>query len=190
MLDDPIPLTTAYPEAVVLRKLSTADAEAFARHVASDTDHLGEHLPWPAVTNTPEGAAEWLGNYERREDGRVVIGGAFAGDELLGGALLLRYNEEYANVELGVWIVTKAEGREVATAACLELMKIARRELKVERLEWQAAVENVRSRRLAEKLGFHYEGTIRSNYILRDERHSTDVLSLIGEEIDQAVARG
>jgi RimJ/RimL family protein N-acetyltransferase len=78
----------------------------------------------------------------------------------------------------------------VATAACRELMKIARRDLRVERLEWQAAVENVRSRRLAEKLGFRYEGTLRSNYILRDDRHSTDILSLIGEEIDQAVARG
>jgi len=190
MLDEPVALSTGYPEPVFLRRLVTADAEAFGRHVAADSDHLGEHLPWPALTGTTEGAAEWLGRYERQEEGRVVIAGAFAGDELLGGALLLRHNEEYASVELGVWIVTKAEGRGVASAACRELMAIARNELEVERLEWQAGVENVRSRRLAEKLGFHYEGTLRSNYELRGERHSTDILSLIGEEIDQAVARG
>jgi ribosomal-protein-serine acetyltransferase len=190
MLDDPIPLSTGYPEPVVMRKLSTADAELFARHVAGDLDHLGEHLPWPELTKTPEGAADWLGKYDRREDGRLVVGGAFSGDELLGGALLLQYDERYATVELGVWIVSKAEGRGVATAACGALIELAHRELRAERIEWQAAPENVRSRRLAEKLGFQFEGRLRSTYEYRGERHDTVVLSLVGEEIDQAVARG
>jgi ribosomal-protein-serine acetyltransferase len=190
MLDEPIQLSTGYPEQVVLRKLSTADAEAFAQQVAADIDHLGEHLAWPAVTGTPEGAADWLGKYERQEGGRLIVGGVFAGDELLGGALLLNYVKADANVELGVWIVSKAEGKGVASAACLALIELARRELKIERIEWQAAPENVRSRRLAEKLGFVYEGTLRSSYALRGRRQDADILSLVGDEIDQAVARG
>ena len=60
----------------------------------------------------------------------------------------------------------------------------------VERIEWCAVTGNTRSRRLAEKLGFKHEGTRRSDYVLRGERLSTDILSLVGEEIDQAVARG
>ena len=190
MLDEPIQLSTGYPEPVVMRKITTADADAFARQVASDVDHLGEHLGWPATTTTPEGAAGWLGKYERQEDGRLLIGGAFSGHELLGGALLLHYDETYRNVELGVWIVSKAEGRGVASAACLALIALARNELNVERIEWVAGTENRRSRRLAEKLGFRYEGTLRSSYELRGSRYDTDVLSLVGEEIDQAVARG
>jgi RimJ/RimL family protein N-acetyltransferase len=190
MLDEPIQLTTGYPEPVVLRRLSPADADVFATHVAGDLDHLGEHLPWPELAKTPEGAAEWLGNYERQEDGRVMVGGAFAGDELLGGSLLLHYAKEYGNVELGVWVASKAEGQGVASAACLALIAVARDDLKVHRIEWQAALGNVRSRRLAEKLGFSYEGTMRSIYELRGTRHDICVLSMIGEEIDQAVARG
>jgi ribosomal-protein-serine acetyltransferase len=190
MLDEPIPLSTGYPEPVVLRKLSTADAELFARQVAADLDHLGEHLPWPELAKTPEGAADWLGKYERREDGRLVVGGALAGGELLGGALLLQYDERYATVELGVWIVSQAEGKGVATAACRALIELAHRELRAERIEWQTAPENVRSRRLAEKLGFQFEGRMRSTYEYRGRRHDTEVLSLVGEEIAQAVARG
>jgi ribosomal-protein-serine acetyltransferase len=190
MLDEPIALSTGYPEPVELRRLGTADADAFARHVAADEQHLGEHLPWPEVTNTPEGAADWLGRYERQEEGRVVVGGAWSGEELLGGALLLHYDATYANVELGVWAVTRAEGTGVASAACRELIRVARHDLKAQRIEWQAAVDNTRSRRLAEKLGFTYEGSLRSIYELRGQRHSIDILSLIGEEIDQAVARG
>ena len=190
MLHEPLPLDTGFPQPVTLRKLSTADAEAFARSVARDVDHLGEHLGWPAEATTPDGAAKWLGPYERQEDGRVLVAGAWSGDEVLGGSLLLHYDEANANVELGVWIVTEAEGKGVATAACIALIDFARRELKVERIEWAAATDNTRSRRLAEKLGFQYEGTCRSNYVLRGSRVSTDLLSLVGEEIDQAVARG
>ena len=181
-------LSTALPDPVRLKRLTSADAGAFAAHVSRDRDHLGEHLPWPAVTDTPEGAAEWLGRYDRQEDGRVIAGGAWRGDELLGGALLFQHDPAHGNVELGTWVVIAGEGRGVARAACRALLAHARRELQVERVEWHAAVANVRSRRLAERLGFRHEGTLRSNFLLRGERHDTDVLSLVGAEIDAALA--
>jgi hypothetical protein len=36
-------------------------------------------------------------------------------------------------------------------------------------------------------LGFRYEGTLRSAYVLRDRRCDMDVLSLVGAELDAAV---
>jgi RimJ/RimL family protein N-acetyltransferase len=190
MLADELPLSTGFPEPVTLRGLTTADAGAFARHVAADADHLGEYLPWPAITDNPEGAAAFLSAYERGDDGRVLIAGAWHGDELLGGALLFHHEEGSANIELGCWVVSSAQGTGVASAACLAVVELARSELGVERIEWRTTTVNERSRRLAEKLGFKHEGMLRSNYPLRTERYGSDVLSLVGEEIDQAVARG
>jgi ribosomal-protein-serine acetyltransferase len=86
--------------------------------------------------------------------------------------------------------VSAAEGKGVASAACLTLIALARRELGVERVEWTTTTVNARSRRLAEKLGFRHEGTLRSNLVLRGTRYDTHVLSLVGDEIDQAIARG
>jgi RimJ/RimL family protein N-acetyltransferase len=187
VLDDPVPLSTGFARPVELRRMGAADARAFADHVAGDVERLGEHLPWPAVTATVEGAERWLGLYERAEDGRVAVGGAWAGDELLGGTLLFHHDAVNANVEVGCWVVAAGEGHGVAAAACRAMLRVARSELGAERVEWRAAPTNVRSRRLAERLGFSHEGTLRSNYALRGDRYATELYSLVGEEIDRAV---
>jgi RimJ/RimL family protein N-acetyltransferase len=69
------------------------------------------------------------------------------------------------------------------------LLGLARRDLAAERVEWHASTLNVRSRRLAERLGFTHEGTMRSNYVLRGDRLDTDVLSLVGGELDPFVTQ-
>jgi ribosomal-protein-serine acetyltransferase len=189
MLDDGLALDTRHPSPVTLRRLTTADAEAFARHVAQDSDRLLTYLPWPEATGTPEGAAEWLGPYERNEDGRVVAAGAWSdGGELLGGALLFHHDPTFALVELGCWVVEAGEGHGIAAAACRAMLDIARDELDAERVEWRTTTVNERSRALAERLGFKYEGTLRSNYVLGGERYDTDVLSLVGDEISTTAA--
>jgi ribosomal-protein-serine acetyltransferase len=185
---DRVTLSTGLPGPVELSRLTSADAAAFADHVARDRARLGEHLAWPAVTDTPEGAERWLGAYERQEDGRVAIAGAWHDGELLGGALLFHHDPVNRNVEIGCWLVAAGEGYGVAAAACRELLAVARRELEAERVEWRAATGNARSRRLAERLGFRHEGTSRSDYLLRGTRYDTDVFSLVGAEIDAALA--
>jgi ribosomal-protein-serine acetyltransferase len=171
-----------------LRRLSAADADVFAAHIAGDLPRLSEFLGWPKITSTPAGAAAWLGVYDERRDGRVIALGAWNEHELLGGAVLLRHQPELAIVELGCWVVAGAEGRGVAAACCRELLAYARAELGAERIEWHAASANVRSRRLAERLGFRFEGSLRSSFALESARLDMDVLSLIGGEIDAAIA--
>jgi ribosomal-protein-serine acetyltransferase len=188
MLDDPLQLSTGLPRQVTLRRLTSADAVAFADHVARDGERLQEHLAWPAVTASPEGAEAWLGAYDRGENGRVLVAGAWSDGELLGGAVLFDHDATNGSVELGCWVVAAGEGHGLASATCRAVLALARADLGVERVEWHAGRLNARSRRLAERLGFVYEGTLRSNYALRGARLDTDVLSLVGGEIDRALA--
>jgi ribosomal-protein-serine acetyltransferase len=190
MLETPVTLTTGLPGPVVLRALSARDSAEFAAHVAGDLPRLREHLPWPEVTSTPDGATGWLGPYERRADGRVVAAGVWSGDDMVGGGVLFHHQPELAVVEVGCWLTAAAEGGGVAAATCRVLVGLARSELAAERVEWHASTLNVRSRRLAERLGFRYEGTLRSNYVLRGERRDTDLLSLVGAELDPFVTSG
>ena len=190
MLEMPVVLETGLPGPVTLQRITTADAVAFADHVEGDLARLREHLPWPEVTNTPDGAAEWLGHYERHENGRVDVGGVWMDDALVGGALLHHHDPESAVVEIGCWLTAAAEGGGVASAACRVLLGLARRDLAAERVEWYASTLNLRSRRLAERLGFTHEGTMRSSYVLRGDRLDTDVLSLVGAELDPFVTSG
>jgi ribosomal-protein-serine acetyltransferase len=82
-------------------------------------------------------------------------------------------------------VTSAAQGMGVARAACAALIRHARDELRVERVEWHCTTINERSRRLAERLGFRHEGTLRSAYVLHGERHDLEVLSLVGEELDR-----
>ena len=189
MLETPVDLETRLPGRVSFSLLTSADADAFATQVSADLDRLRTHLPWPDVTSTPEGAAGWLGAYERLEDGRVGVGGMWHEGRLLGGALLFQHDPAAANVELGCWVVAAGEGVGVVSAACRWLLGHARAGLAAERVEWHAGTTNARSRRLAEHLGFVHEGTLRSNYPLRGVRLDTDVLSLVGAELDPFVRR-
>ena len=188
MLEDGVELATRI-DGITLRRLTTADAHAFAAHVARDGDHLGAYLPWPAKTADPEGAAQWLEPYEREEAGRVVAAGAWRRAELVGGGVLFGHDPVPAAVELGIWVTAAVEGHGVAGAICRELLRHARNELGAHRVVWQSATGNVRSRRLAERLGFAHEGTLRAAAVLRGARLDLDVLSLVGPEIDRALHR-
>jgi RimJ/RimL family protein N-acetyltransferase len=188
VLDHDAALDTTLPAPVTLRRLTSADAVVFAEHIALDLERLGEYLPWPAHTATQEGAARWLGKYERGEDGRVLAAGAWSGPQLIGGAVLFHHDAGQRNIEVGCWVVSSGEGCGVAFSACRELLAIARSDLCVERVEWRTTTVNLRSRHLASRLGFRHEGTLRSNYLVRDTRYDTDVLALVGAEIDQAIA--
>jgi ribosomal-protein-serine acetyltransferase len=178
------PLETRSPSPLRLRTLTPRDADAFARHAAADVEHLDEHLPWARAAAEPAGAREWLESYERGEDGRVLVAGAFDGAEIVGGALLLHHDPAAKSIELGCWATSGVEGRGVARAACGALIAYARARLGVERVVWQSSTVNPRSRALAERLGFRHEGTLRSAYVLHGRRHDLDMLSLVGTELD------
>ena len=172
----------------MLRTLTAADAPSFAAHIASDLARLSEFLPWPARTDTVEGAAEWIAAYTDRVNGRVLVAGIEDGDQLVGGIVLFGHSPEMGEIELGCWAVAAVEGTGAVRAACVEGLRHARQVLGVERVVWQCDPENTRSGGLARRLGFQLEGVLRSSYVLRDERRDTELYSLVGAEIDQALA--
>jgi ribosomal-protein-serine acetyltransferase len=180
-------LETRLPGEVRLRSLTRADGAAFAAHVAADLDRLSEFLPWPAATDTVEGATEWVGRYDDREDGRELVAGVFRDGVLVGGVVLFHHDPDSAALELGCWAVAAVEGQGLVRAACVEALRIARVDLRAERVAWQCDTRNTRSRRLAERLGFVHEGTLRSAYVLRGDRTDTDLFSLVGAELDAAI---
>jgi ribosomal-protein-serine acetyltransferase len=74
------------------------------------------------------------------------------------------------------------------TAAVAALVNHAFDGLQLNRLEIRTAVENARSRAVAERLGFRFEGTLRQSYRVTDERYSDDaVSSLLRSDPRQAV---
>ena len=180
------PLTTGLDADVRLRSLTEADADVLAAMVEANLDRLSEFLAWPATARTPEGALSMITPYLEQRDGRRVLAGIWADDQLVGGIAVFRHDPAAATIELGCWVVAAAEGRGVVRAACVEALRLVR-SWGVERVQWNCDPANTRSSGLALRLGFSYEGTLRSSYPVEGRRTDTAVYGLVEGEIDRAL---
>ncbi|MBW4042073.1 MAG: GNAT family N-acetyltransferase [Acidobacteria bacterium] len=103
-------------------------------------------------------------------------------DGALVGSVELCIDTGTSTSELGVWVDAGAEGRGIARAACEAVLDHAFGPGRLQRVEARIATINVRSRRLAEQLGFTLEGTLRSACLVGADRQDLAVYGLIAEE--------
>ncbi len=80
------------------------------------------------------------------------------------GSVGVRFSEGGDVGEIGYWVRSDARGRGIMTRAVRVVAAWAFGRGDVERLQLRADVENVSSRRAAEKAGFRLEGVLRSVY--------------------------
>ncbi|MCM6761172.1 GNAT family N-acetyltransferase [Rathayibacter sp. ZW T2_19] len=152
---------------LALRTLDTVEEmHALTR---ANLERLRRWEPWALSDQTLEGTTAFtraqLADFAARSVLPTVI---MSGDALIGSASL-RTNSYTQTAELGYWIDAAAEGRGAVTRACAALLtEVPRRGIR--RVEIRTAVENERSSRVAERLGFTREGVLASALPLGDER--------------------
>lgn len=125
------------------------------RAINASLDHLRPWMAWAAEPATEASLAEvyaaadvaWA---ERRDFAFVLVD---AGDEVRGGSGL-HGRLGVDGLEIGYWVHVDLAGRGVATEVARALTTEAFRLPGIERVRIQHAVDNVRSRRVPEKLGF------------------------------------
>ena len=143
-------------EAVELRPWSFKDVDAIVECIDGD----------------PE-IARWLDQVPQpytRQDARGYVGGigeqAFAitdaGTGRLLGSIGVRWNERRDVGEIGYWVRADARGRGVITRALRLVSRFAFEHEGAARLQLRADVDNVGSRRAAEKAGYSFEGVQRA----------------------------
>ena len=94
------------------------------------------------------------------------------------GSVSARIDRYSGTGDIGYWLDAGAEGRGIAQRACQALID----EMLaggVHRVEIRTAAHNVRSIRLAERLGFTHEGTLRSAVPVGPVRHDVAVYGLL-----------
>jgi RimJ/RimL family protein N-acetyltransferase len=85
--------------------------------------------------------------------------------------------------EIGYWVDPAARQRGVATHAVRTLCAWGFAALDLELIEWRTEVENIASRRVAEKAGFLIEATLRKRQIHRGIRVDVWAGSLLKDEV-------
>jgi len=155
-------LVLVVDEHLVLRQLLEEDARPLFRLVDAERGRLRRTLPWVDGTRGVDDAIAFLRtSVEEAEDGEGWQLGIFADGDLCGVIGHHSLSWLHARVNLGYWLAASHEGRGIMTKACRAVIDHAFAELGMHRVEICAAVDNVRSRAVAERLGLVQEGVRR-----------------------------
>jgi RimJ/RimL family protein N-acetyltransferase len=162
-------------------------ADALYEAARESISTVGRWLPWCHPGYRREDAIRWIERCRSAaEGGEPCAFGVFDGNGmLLGGVGLNRFDNQHRSANLGYWVRTQAQGQGVAARATRRLAAFGFEALGLCRIEIVAAVENLASRRCAEKAGARFEGIARHRLMIDGTPVDAAVYSLLPVDLDQ-----
>ncbi|OHX20389.1 GNAT family N-acetyltransferase [Chromobacterium sphagni] len=118
------------------------------------------------------------GNHEGRSAHRLIE----ADGELAGICSLHGINQAHRYARLGYWLADSHVGRGVMAQALAQLLRHAFEDLRLHRLELGCVPENLRSCKVAERLGFRLEGELRDAQYLHGRFWNMRCYGLLADE--------
>jgi RimJ/RimL family protein N-acetyltransferase len=163
-----------------LRRYGESMVEELYEAGRESIEHMYPFMPWCHSDLSREECAGWIASLPANwRAGTAYEFAIFDGARYLGGCGLNQIRERDAVANLGYWVRSTAAKKGVATDAVRALAQAGFRDLELARIEIYMSVENERSRRVAEKIGAHFEGVMRSRILLYDRRHDARLYSLV-----------
>ena len=146
---------------LVLRRWQIDDAPDIFKAVDKDRNHLEKWLPWVQDTRSVDNSLNFIrGSVAAFENGTKYEYGIFLRPIkdntkwLLIGAIGVFSRSMEEVLELGYWLSKGMEGNGIVTFAVKTLMEEAKESLGVSRFFIMSHVDNWKSRRIPERLGF------------------------------------
>lgn len=185
----PDPVLIQVPERLLTERLVIAAPRAGLGQAlnAAVCESLGELKPWmpwaqtaPSIEESEAVMRNLQAKFILRSDLTYQFylreSGSEQAGRLLGGTGLHRFDWAVRRFEIGYWIRTSAQGQGYVSEAVQALAHMAFDELRARRVEIRMDERNLRSRAVAERCGFEFEGVLRR-----------DALSPSGESRDTRV---
>ncbi|GAA1786378.1 GNAT family protein [Luedemannella flava] len=142
-----------------------AIAPAYHNLLVANQERLSRWEPWACAPLTlPDTTSFLTGSARRWAEGHelplAIVVRSIAGWELVGSCGLW-LDDSRTSATIGYWIDAWYEGRGLVTRSARALLFQAFGAYRLARVEISTVAENVRSRAVAERLGFTYEGVRR-----------------------------
>ena len=168
---------------IQLKLITQNDAEEIFAFIDRSRNYLREWLGWVDNTKTVEDtrafAAMNLEKFAKREGLDTAI---FYKGQFVGKVSINTINWSLKKCEIGYFLDEKFQGEGIMTRAVKGIIDIAFHEYKLQKVEIHAAVDNKKSRHIAERLSFMHEGTIRQAEWLYDHYVDHAVYGLMAED--------
>lgn len=169
---------------LVLRSPAEEDAEMLFRLVDRNRGYLRQWLPWLDANLEPAHTREFIGHSrEQQEQGRSLVLLIEYLGRLCGVAGYNTVDRANRIGELGYWLDERHQGKGIVTRACRALVEYGFETLGLNRVTLAAAVENRKSRAVAERLGFRQEGVRRDAEWLYDHYVDHAAYALLHQDL-------
>ena len=168
---------------ILLDRIELNDAPVIFNAIVQNREFLGRWLPFIGMTHAISDSAAFIQSVVSHRDETlnevytIWYRGDFAG--LAGFHNTDRVNEK---TEIGYWLTEKMTGRGIVTSLCRELVGVAFEKMGMNRITIRCAVGNLPSEKVANRLGFCFEGIERAGERYGDRFFDLKVFSLLKRE--------
>ena len=150
-------------EHIQLRAVREGEAVALFECTDSSREYLSEYLPWVNKTNSPEDSLAFIQKTQsERIEGSLFGFGIYCDNQLVGHISLMRISDGQ-KPEIGYWLGEGHSGKGIATKATGRVTQFGFETLGLNEILIKAAVKNIGSNRVAQKLGYEMSGTEKSD---------------------------
>lgn len=174
------PVILRVDDSVELRQIGRDDAVELTELIDRNRPYLKEWLPWLNNSTSLIDTARFIGRSIEQADDRNGLTLGIRCDGKLAGIIGQHYVDSLnRRTEIGYWIDSEHQGRGIVTRATACLTDYAFREQDCNRVILHCAVGNLKSRAVAERLGFAQEGILREAEWLYDRYVDLVVYSML-----------
>ncbi len=166
-----------------LKLLEVRDAEKLFQLTISSKETLREWLPFIDYTKTVADTESFIKSTMQQYANNNGIQCAIWYEGKIAGVIGFHaVNWSNKSTSIGYWLGNDFVGHGLMTKAVKAFVDYALKELKLNRVEIRAAVENQKSRAIPERLGFTEEGCIRQSEWLYDHYVDHVVYGMLADE--------
>ncbi|QNK64575.1 GNAT family N-acetyltransferase [Pedobacter sp. PAMC26386] len=176
-------MTLNVDENIKLELTSKKQVVALFQAIDNNREHLSTFLPWVDNIKTIENFSNYIEGAELLIQQQKEVSFAI----LLDGNPVGRIGLHHLNMlnkcaAIGYWLTKEAQGKGIIMKSCEALINYGFQDLGLQRIEIKAAVNNVRSQAIPQKLDFKKEGILRQAELVNDEFLDLVLYSLLYDE--------
>lgn len=155
--------------------------------IGSERIYLREWLTWVDAIQSLQDARKVImheiqANLKGEKLSTYII---YKGD-LVGAVGLIGIDKVHKVGEIGYWLQKEKQGQGIMTKSVRRLIDYVFKETDLERLEIRIIPENKKSSKIPLRLGFTYEGKLRSAVFFKNRRFDFDIYGLLRKEYSLA----
>jgi RimJ/RimL family protein N-acetyltransferase len=183
------PFITLTDGVVTLRPYEFGDEKNLFNAVQESLSELNPWMSWANEKYTLDVALNFVTLTRAYWSNSSMYGFAITDSQtgmVLGGCSLSHIHPIYHFCNLGYWVRTSRHKEGIAGRAARLAAQFAFERVKLIRAEIVIACGNERSRRVAEKIGAHYEGMLLNRIVVRSRIYNAWMFSLLPSDFELA----